>query len=120
MTFSFPERVAVAAAICLAALARVGLAQHISEDRELKELDLTAWNCVNRPEGSGRSPDTAERNRLKNRFGVDLAGVAVKPFEPAGLLQHVAAFDAETKGRRRKDLSPEQKRRLEILEAPLV
>jgi hypothetical protein len=44
----------------------------------------------------------------------------VKPFDPAGFLRHVAAFDAETKGRRRKDLSPEQKRRLEILEAPLV
>jgi hypothetical protein len=120
VNFSVPQRVAVAAAICLAGLARVSVAQHISEDRELKELDLTAWNCVNRPEGSGRSPDTAERNRLKNRFGVDLAGVAVKSFDPAGFLQHVAAFDAETKGRRRKDLSPEQKRRLEILEAPLV
>jgi hypothetical protein len=35
-------------------------------------------------------------------------------------LHHVAEFDALTQGKRRKDLSAEQKRRLEILEVPLV
>src|SRR3954469_17067341 len=120
VNFSFRQGIVIAAAMALAGLARVSVAQHISEDRELKELDLTTWNCVNRAEGSGRSPDTAERNRLKNRFAVDLSSVAVTSFDTAGFLQHVAAFDAETKGKRRKDLSPEQKRRLEILEAPLV
>ena len=106
----------------LFALAGSGVvtAQHISDDVELKELDLTGWNCANKPEGSGRSPDTAERNRLKNRFAADLAGLNLKSFDVAGLLKHVAEFDAETKGKRRKDLSPEEKRRLEILEAPLV
>src|SRR5438105_3671309 len=94
--------------------------QPISEDRELKELDLTGWNCANRPEGSGRSPDTAERNRSKNRFAADLSGLNLKSFDVAGLLKHVANFDAGTKGKRRKDLSPEEKRRLEILEAPVV
>jgi hypothetical protein len=118
--FFFRQGVVVAAAMAFALLAGVSVAEHISEDRELKELDLTAWNCLNRPEGSGRSPDKAERNRLKNRVAVDLSGVAVKSFDTARFLQHVAAFDAETKGKRRKDLSPEQKRRLEILQAPLV
>lgn len=92
----------------------------ISEDLELKEIDLTGWNCANRPEGSGRSPDTAERNRAKNRFAADVSGLSVKPFDVAGLLKHVADFDAETKGKRRKDLTPEQKRQLEILEAPPI
>jgi len=94
--------------------------QEISEDRDLKELDLTGWNCTKKPEGSGRSPDTAERNRLKNRFAADLSGLNLKSFDVAGFLKHFAEFDAETKGKRRKDLSPEEKRRLEILEAPVV
>lgn len=94
--------------------------QRISEDRELQEIDLTAWNCVNRPAGSGKSPDTAARNRLKNRWLADLGGLAIKPFETASLLKYFADFEIETKGRRRKDLSDAQKRKLEILEAPLV
>src|SRR3954463_11960236 len=106
--------------VVLIACVRANGAERISEDRELIEIDLTAWNCANRPAGSGKSPDTAERNRLKNRFAADLAGLAVTPFDPSGLLKHVAEFDAQTKGKRRKDLSPDEKRRLEILEAPLV
>jgi hypothetical protein len=109
-----------AALIALAGLGVVKAGQEISQDLELKELDLTGWNCANRAEGSGRSPDTAERNRSKNRFAADLSGLSLKSFDIAGLLKHVADFDAETKGKRRKDLSPEEKRRLEILEAPLV
>jgi len=95
-------------------------AQQISEDRELAELDLTAWNCAKRPGGSARSPETIERNTLKNRWATDLAGLAVKSFDTAGFLKHVADFDTETKGKRRRDLSPDEKRRLEILEAPIV
>src|SRR5947209_8470048 len=93
-----------AAKLILAALIAFGSfgsilgGQQISEDRELKELDLTAWNCANRPEGTGRSPQTAERNRLKNRFAADLSGISVKSFDIAGLLKHVGEFDAETKG----------------------
>src|SRR2546423_14225925 len=102
------------------ALAGGALAQQISEDRELKEIDLTTWNCANRPEGSGRSPDTAERNRLKNRFAVNLSGMAVTAFDTNSFIRHIADFDAQTKGKRRKDLSEEEKRRLEILEEPIV
>lgn len=109
-----------ATVVVFAGLDVVQAGQQISEDRELKELDLTGWNCANKPEGSGRSPDTAERNRSKNRFAADLSGLNLKSFDVAGLLKHVAEFDAATQGKRRKDLSPEEKRRLEILEAPLV
>ena len=104
----------------LVAFLQANGAQQISEDRELKEIDLTSWNCVNRPEGTGRNPDGAERNRLKNRFAADLSKLTVTSFDTNSLLKHVADFDAETKGKRRKDLSADQKRRLEILEAPLV
>ncbi|HEX4640224.1 MAG TPA: hypothetical protein VH252_02500 [Chthoniobacterales bacterium] len=106
--------------LALTALAGAQAAEQISEDRELKEIDLTAWNCVNRPTGTGKSPDTAERNRLKNRWLADLSGLAIKPFDTASLLKHFADFEIETNGKRRKDLSADQKRRLEILEAPLA
>jgi len=108
------------ASVVLIALARANGAEQISEDRELKEIDLTSWSCVNRTGGSGRSPDTTERNRLKNRFAPDLSNLAVKSFDTSSFLKHFADFDIETKGRRRKDLSASQRRRLEILEAPLV
>jgi hypothetical protein len=120
MSSSFRLRFAFIAVISLAGLAGVNPAPQVSEDRELKELDLTAWNCAKRAEGSGRSPETVERNRLKSRWAVDLSGLAVKSFDSAGLLKHVADFDAHTKGKRRKDLSSDEKRRLEILEAPIV
>src|SRR5438876_10329344 len=95
-------------------------AQQISEDRELAELDLTRWNCAKRPGGSARSPETVERNTLKNRWAPELAGLAVESFDIAGLLNHVANFDAETRGKHRRDLNPDERRRLEILEAPIA
>lgn len=60
------------------------------------------------------------RNELKNRWAVDLSGLAVKSFDTAGFLKYIGDFDAETKGKRRRDLSPDEKRRLEILEGPIV
>ncbi len=115
-----PASFLFSALIVLVAAGIVKAGPPISEDRDLKDLDLTGWNCANRPEGNGKSPETAERNRLKNRFAADLSNLNVKSFDVAGFLKHVAEFDADTQGKRRKDLSPEQKRRLEILEAPVV
>ena len=112
-------------AACGAILFFLGLlgleaAQQISEDRELIEFDLTRWNCAKRPGGSARSPETVERNTLKNRWAPELAGLAVKSFDIAGLVNHVANFDAETRGKHRRDLNPDERRRLEILEAPIA
>jgi len=95
-------------------------AQQISEDRELTEIDLSAWNCATRSAGSARSPETIERNTLKNRWAADLAGFAVRSFDTSSFLHYVADFDAETKGKRQRDLNSDEKRRLEILEAPIV
>jgi hypothetical protein len=92
----------------------------ISEDRELKEIDLATWDCRDRLEGTAKTPDGLERNRLKNRSAVDLSGIKPVSLETASFLQHVAAFDAETKGRRRKDLSAEQRQQLEALEKQIV
>jgi hypothetical protein len=90
----------------------------ISEDRELKEIDLRSWDCS--PEGAAKNPDVADRNRLKNRPASDLAGLNLKTMNTASFLQHVAAFDAQTKTMRREDLSAEQRRQLEPLEKQIV
>ncbi|HZE13590.1 MAG TPA: hypothetical protein VE086_07530, partial [Chthoniobacterales bacterium] len=115
----FLRRTVVSLAL-IAFVRAIAAEQQISEDRDLKEIDLTGWNCANRPEGSGRSPETAERNRQKNRWTADVSGISIKPFDTAAFLKHFGDFDIETKSRRRKDLSPDEKRRLEVLEAPLV
>ena len=77
----------------------------ISEDRELKEFDLAQWDCRDRPQGIAKTPDGAERNRLKNRSMSDLAGLNLRSMDTAAFLQYGAAFDAQTKSTRRKDLT---------------
>src|SRR5438552_11247848 len=32
-------------------------AQQISDDRDLKEINLSAWDCLNKPGGTARTPD---------------------------------------------------------------
>jgi hypothetical protein len=92
----------------------------ISEDRDLKEYDLTGWDCRERVAGSARTPDGVERNQLKNRSPIDLAGRDIPSFDTAGFLRNVSAFDAATKKRRRKDLNPVEREQLGALEQQVV
>lgn len=113
-------RVLIIAATLLASAPTFAARPAISEDRELKEIDLAAWDCRDRLEGTAKTPDGVERNRLKNRSVVDLSGIKSLSLETASFLQHVAAFDAQTKGTRRKNLTAEQKQQLEALEKQIV
>ena len=92
----------------------------ISEDRDLLDIDLASWNCLNRPEGSAKTPDGLERNRMKNRSAVDLPGVRPEVMDTAAFLKHVADFDAQTRGKRRTELDGAQKQQLEGLEKQIV
>ncbi len=92
----------------------------ISEDRELKEIDLSGWDCRDRLEGSAKTPDGIERNRLKNRTTATMSGPAPETMDTAAFLRHVSALDAQTQGKRRKDLSPAQVAELEKYEQQLV
>ncbi|HEX8077889.1 MAG TPA: hypothetical protein VF511_08745 [Chthoniobacterales bacterium] len=92
----------------------------ISEDRELKEIDLAAWDCRDQLEGTAKTPDGVERNRLKNRSAVDLAGQNLPALETASFLQHLAAFEAQAKGKRRKDSTSAQREQLDALERQLI
>jgi hypothetical protein len=94
--------------------------QQISDDRDLKELDLKAWPCLNRLQGSAKTPDGTERNRLKNRSAPDNLPVTSETMDTAAFLKRVADFDAKTKGKRRKDLTPAEKEELDPLEKQIV
>ena len=94
--------------------------QRISEDRDLKELDLKAWLCLNRAEGSAKTPDGLERNRLKNRPAPDNLSVTSESMDTATFLKRFADFEAKTKGKRRKELTPAEKEELDPLEKQVV
>lgn len=104
----------------LASLEAARPPREISEDRELKELDLSGWNCLNRLEGTAKTPDGVERNRLKNRAAGIPARVEIKALDTTSFLQHVSDFDAQTQGKRRKDLTSPQRQQLNALEKQVV
>jgi len=119
-TNPIPFRSLLLIAIWFAIAAAFAQPPRISEDRELKEFDLTAWNCLNRLEGTAKTADGVERNRLKNRSAPDLTGAHFPSLDTASFMKEIAAFDAQTKGKRRKDLSPIQKADLDQREKQLV
>jgi hypothetical protein len=92
----------------------------ISEDRELKEIDLSAWDCLDHPEGSATTPDGVERNKLKNRSVIDLAGLHIQQLDTRSFLRKFAPFETRTKGMRRKDLSAALRPQLDPLEEKIV
>jgi len=110
----------------LVGLALIGLAipaqaqPRISEDRDLKEWDLSKWDCLDRLEGTAKTPDGMERNRGKNRSADKLARAAVPEMDTAAFLKHVSSFDAQTVGKRRKDLTAPQLEQLAALEKQVV
>lgn len=115
-----PFRSLLLITIWFAIVAAFAQPPRISEDRELKEFDLTAWDCLNRLEGTAKTADGVERNRLKNRSAPDLTGAHFPPLDTASFMKEIGAFDAQTKGKRRKDLSPIQKADLDQREKQLV
>lgn len=117
------QKKAFVASICFTLLvASLGFAQRprISEDRELREIDLTGWDCLERLEGTAKTPDGVERNRLKNRRTATIAGAPPKEMDTAAFLRYLSPLDAQTQGKRRKDLSPAQKAELDKYENQLV
>jgi hypothetical protein len=92
----------------------------ISNDRELKEIDLAGWDCRDRPDGTAKTAEVLERNRSKNRSAPSLPGPDAKPLDTASFLKLTADFDAQTKNKRRKDLTPALRQQLEELEKQSV
>src|SRR5213078_1481846 len=88
------------AAIVLGSLAAI----EPTEDVELRDLKLEAWNCSSKDEGSAQSQEARERNRVKNRWLVNLSGFAVEPLDTASFLKKVREYDSHIQAKHRGDL----------------
>jgi hypothetical protein len=111
-------------AILVAALIGAMYAQRppprISDDRDLKEIDLTGWDCLNKPGGSAKTPDGVERNTLKNRSATDISNLKLPDLDVVGFIKSLGQFDALTVHVRRKDLGPAERQQLDPLEKEIV
>jgi hypothetical protein len=93
---------------------------NISADRDLIEINLAAWDCLNKPGGTARTPDGIERNILKNRSATDVGALKLPDLDVAAFVQSVGPFDTLTMHKRRKDLGPAEKQQLEPMEKKIV
>jgi len=90
------------------------------EELEITDLDVGHWDCLQRTEGTPRDPDAAARNRMKNRPPIDLTKVAVTSTDIPTLLRRLAAFDSQTQGKGKSDLTPAQKQLLDSFQKEFV
>jgi|tagenome__1003787_1003787.scaffolds.fasta_scaffold20988207_5 hypothetical protein len=92
----------------------------ISDDRDLKEIDLASWDCANKPEGSARTPDGQERNRLKNRAPTDIGNLKLPDLDVPGFIKSVGQFDSLTVHTRRKDIGAGERQQLDPMEKEIA
>jgi hypothetical protein len=104
------------AAIVLGSLAAI----EPTEDVELRDLKLEAWNCSSKDEGSAQSQEARERNRVKNRWLVNLSGFAVESLDTASFLKKVREYDSHIQGKHRGDLTAAQREELDASENQIV
>jgi hypothetical protein len=107
---------AVAVVTVLAGLAAI----EPTEDTELRDLDVTGWDCANQFEGSAQSQDAKDRNRMKNRCPVNLSLFTVEPLDTAGFLKKVREYDSRLQSKRRGELTSDQKDELDSYENQIV
>jgi hypothetical protein len=116
------SRVNVAVLLCATAavVLRSLAAIEPSEDVELRDLKLEAWNCSMKDAGTAQSREARERNRMKNRWSVNLSGFAVEYVDTASLLKKVREYDLLIQGKHRGDLTPAQREELDADENQIV
>src|SRR6266542_1467949 len=104
------------AAIVLGSLAAI----EPTEEGELRELKQEAWNCSHKDEGTAQSQEARERNRVKNRWLVNLSGFAVESLDTASFLKKVREYDSGIQGKHRGDLMAAQREELDSCENQIV
>src|SRR5260370_41657602 len=107
---------AAAVVTMLASLAAI----NTTGDIELRDLDVTGWDCANQSEGTAQSQDARERNRLKNRWPVNLSLFTVERLDTAGFLTKVREYDSRLQSKRRGELTAAQKDELDSYENQIV
>src|SRR5439155_8255798 len=117
------SRMKRAASLCIAIVVTplVGSPATIgTEDTELRDLDVTKWECVNQFEGTAQSQEARERNRMKNRWPVNLSAFTVEPLDTAAFLKKVREYDSRLQSKRRGELTAAQKDELDSYENQIV
>jgi hypothetical protein len=107
---------AAAIVTMLASLAAI----NTTGDIELRDLDVTGWDCANQSEGTAQSQDARQRNRLKNRWPVNLSLFTVERLDTAGFLTKVREYDSRLQSKRRGELAAAQKNELDSYENQIV
>jgi hypothetical protein len=107
------------AAVVVTMVASLG-AIDTAEDTELRDLDVTEWDCVNQSEGTAQSQEVRERNRMKNRWPVNLSAFTVEPLDTAAFLTKVRDYDSRLQSQRRSELTAAQKDQLDPYENQIV
>jgi hypothetical protein len=111
--------VSLGAGVVVAVLTTLA-ASDIAEDTELRDLELTGWDCANQSEGTAQSQDARERNRLKNRWPVNLSLFTVEQLDTTGFLRKVREYDSRLESKRRGELTAAQKDELDSYENQIV
>jgi hypothetical protein len=117
------SRAKIVASVGLAIFATVLVNQagtDTNEDTEVRDLDLTGWDCGNQFEGTAQSQDARERNRMKNRWPVNLSLFAVESLDTVGFLKKVRDYDSRLQSTRRGELTSAQKDELDSYESQIV
>jgi hypothetical protein len=107
---------AVAVVTVLAGLAAI----EPTEDTELRDLDVMGWDCASQFEGSAQSQDAKDRNRMKNRWPVNLSLFPIETLDTAGFLKKVREYDARLQSQSRRELTAVQKDELDRYENQIV
>src|SRR5438132_10988062 len=116
------SRIKAAAALCLAtATVLAGSPAIGTEDVDLRDLDVTGWDCANQFEGTAQSQDAKERNRMKNRWPPgDPSAFPVDALDTSAFLKKVGQYDSSLQSKRRGELTAAQKDELDRYENQIV
>src|SRR6266480_780159 len=115
------SRIKAAAALCLAtATVLAGSAAIGTEDTDLRDLDVTGWDCASQFDGTAQSQDAKERNRMKNRWPVNLSAFTVEPLDMTAFLKKVGQYNSSLQSKRRGELTAARKDELDRYENQIV
>jgi hypothetical protein len=116
------SRINAPGCLCLALVAAglVSAATIGTEDTELRDLDVTGWDCANQSEGTAQSQDAKERNREKNRRPVNLSLFTIESLDSGAFLRKVREYDSRLQSKRRGELTAAQKDELDSYENQII
>jgi hypothetical protein len=115
------SRIKAAVALSLAAVTALATPATIgTEHTDLRDLDVTGWDCANQFEGTAQSQDAKERNHMKNLWPVNLSAFTVDALDTTAFLKKVGEYDASLQSKRRGELTGAQKDELDRYENQIV